>query len=262
MRKLIRVAAVAFLVWAITTFAWAAIHHVTGVTGPAEASGASLDFVASAVTFVDPPGVLGAPQRFAARQLRQAADAIERIHRGPERLAAQVVDEMGHRHRHGRRGDRRTHVVRIDRHAVSIPIDELDQARSQVRARAVIELNRHRERLDRERGRMEHRRELSEQQRERIEQSLERVRERLDRVQSEQDGDFRRKLGEKLREILRELEKELSEVRVNNLDEGNFTFDFDFDEMDHMKVFEFNSNELEEITESHDGPVRIRIRGR
>ncbi|MFV1986954.1 MAG: hypothetical protein ACC682_06720 [Gemmatimonadota bacterium] len=245
MRKLIRVAAVAFLVWAITTFAWAAIHHVTGVTGPAEASGASLNFVASAVTFVDPPGVLGAPQRFAARQLRQAADAISRIHRGPERLAAQLVDEMGHRHRHrhGRRGGRhRAYVVsrapvasanRNIRFSVpidaSIAIDELDQARSHARARAVIELDRHRVRIDRERGRLELRRDLSERQRERLEQSLVRVRDRLDRVQSEQDGEFRRKLGKKLREILRELEKELGEVRV---------------------------------TEGQDAPVRIRIRGR
>lgn len=279
MRKLIRVSAVAFLVWAITTLAWAAIHHVTGVTGPAEASGASLDFVASAVTFVDPPGVLGAPQRFAAGQIRQAADAVERIHRGPERFAARLVDELGHRHRHGRRGGRRhVHEVRINRHigeataeaieralgqnGFAIPLDEFDQQRAHAEARAVIELNRHRQRLDeargrldQERGRLELRRELEGRQRERIQRSMERVRERLERASAEQDGDFRRKLEEKLREILRELDKELNEAHVIQLDQedGNFTFDFKFDGTD---------IELHEIGEAPDAPVRIRIRNR
>ena len=253
MAKLIRVAAVAFLVWAITTFAWAAISHVTGVTGPAQASGASLDFVASAVTFVDPPGVLGAPQRFAARQIRQAADAVERIHHGPERFAARLMDEMGHRHRHGRRHEHRhVHEVRIapnvGQHAADavaraleangfgIPIDQLDRARARAEARAVIELNRHRQQADQSRRRIEIRRELNDRQRERIQREIERVTERLDRLRAEEDGEWRKKLGEKLREILRELEHELGEVRVIELDEveglHEMDFEFEFEDVD------------------------------
>ncbi|MDX1396050.1 MAG: hypothetical protein R3195_16830, partial [Gemmatimonadota bacterium] len=271
LRKLIRVAAVAFLVWAITTFAWAAVHHVTGVTGPAEASAASLDFVASAVTFVDPPGVLGAPQRFAARQIRQAADAVGRIHRGPERLAAQVVDELGHRHRHGRRGGHR-HASTDERHQemerayeaygrLAIPIDELDRARAQLETRAMLELERHRASLDRERRRIEIRRELGQSQQARIQRSIERVQQRIERAQAEEEGDVRRKLVERLRRILRELEEELGEareieVREIQLDEHDFDFDFDFD----FEGLEIEDRDLE--VQGPDGPIRIRIRGR
>lgn len=219
MRKLIRFSAVAFLVWAVTTFAWAAISHVTGVTGPAQASSASLNFVASAVTFADPPGPLGAPQRFAARQIRQAATAVERIHRGPERMAARLVDELGHRHRHGRRGHRHgrrghRHVVvselRLERDAAPffLPLDQLDHVRAGAKTRAIIELKRHRG--------------LDQRQRELIEQSLESVRERLDAVAAEQDGDLRGKLRdrlERLREILRDLDRELGETQLEAITE-------------------------------------------
>ena len=267
MRKLIRVASVAFLVWAITTFAWAALSHVTGVTGPAEASGASLDFVAGAITFVDPPGVLGVPQRFAARQIRQTADAVERIHRGPERLAARLVDEMGHRHRHdgNRRRHRHRHVVRIEhdigqhtaevvREALAgvsfgIPIDELDQARAHAEARAVIELNRHRNRIDVDRDgrRIEFRRQLNDRERERIERALEQVRQRLERLSAEKDGEWRRELEKRLRDILRELEKELGEVRVIELDES-------------IDIGDFELQELE--SDDEDRVVRIHVRDR
>jgi hypothetical protein len=179
---------------------------------------------------------------------------------------------MGHRHRHGRRAhrdDRRhVHEIRIDRNVgqttaeavqralaqsgFSIPIDELDQQRAHVEARAVIELNRHRERLDRERNRFELRREVDERQRERIQQSMERVRERLDRASAEQDGEFRRKLQDKLREILRELDKELNEAHVIQLDQGDHEFSFDF---------EFEGDDVE-VADAPDAPVRIRIRGR
>lgn len=265
MAKLIRVAAVAFLVWAITTFAWAAISHVTGVTGPAQASGASLDFVASAVTFVDPPGVLGAPQRFAARQIRQAADAIERIHHGPERFAAQLMDEMGHRHRHGRRGGRHVHEIRIapnvgertadavaralETSGFGIPIDELDRARARAEARAVIELNRHRQRADQSRRRIEIRRELNDRQRERIQREIERVTERLEQLSAEEDGEWRKKLGEKLREILRELEHELGDVQVIELDEvgGLENFNFNFD----IKGIEESDTDMDKVVRIH-----------
>jgi len=225
LRKLIRFSAAAFLVWAVTTFAWAAISHVTGVTGPARASGASLNFVADAVTFLDPPGVLGAPQRLAARQLRQVARTVERIHQGPERMTAQLMDEMGHRRCHVRHGHRHMHEVRIERdgHAVLAPIaplhliDELDDVRAHAEAQAVID--------------------LQERQRERIEQSVERLRERLEAMGAGQESELSPRVRERLREILRRLERELGNAEV-----------------------EATSTELENVR--IDAPVRIRIRSR
>jgi hypothetical protein len=275
--KLIRVAAVAFLAWAITTFAWAAISHVTGVTGPAEASGESLDFVASAVTFVDPPGVLGAPQRFAAQQIRQAADAVERIHHGPERFAARLMDELGHRHKHGRRGHRDRYEVRLSRDigqhtaeaveralqasGFAIPIDELDRSRARAEARAVIELNRHRQQADQSRRRIEIRRELNDHQRERIQREIERVTERLERLNAEENGEWRKELGKKLRDILKDLEHELGNVRVINLDNLEELQEMEFELSEglqdlHLEVKDLNGDE----SAVFDEVVRIHVR--
>jgi len=205
LRKLIRFSAAAFLVWAVTTFAWAAISHVTGVPGPAQASRASLNLVASAVTFADPPGVLGAPQRLAARQIRQLARTIERIQRGPERWTGQLVDDLGHRHCHRRHGHRHIREVRVGRDGAFGPafaplvlIDGLDDAHADApdflqhsRERAVL------------------RQELQERQRARIQQSLERIRARMEGVESSGKADLSPKARERLREILRRLEREL-----------------------------------------------------
>ncbi len=163
MRKLIRYSAAAFLAWAAITFAWAALSHVSGLVGPARASAASLEFVADAVTFVNPPGVLGAPQRFAAEQIRQAARSAERLHRGPERAMTRLVDRMGHASRHGFGG---RHVHRhVHRHEhrdggrgwsrapdvrFEMPVDALDGSAERARRLAIIELERHRGTIARE----------------------------------------------------------------------------------------------------------------
>jgi len=276
LRKLIRFAAVAFLVWAVTTFAWAALSHVTGATGPARASGATLDFVAGAITWADPPGVLGAPQRFAARQIRRAAEAVERLHRGPERLAAEIVDELGHRHRHGRHGGH--FVIRTGSGSgpawVNVPIDELDQARAHAEARAAIELERHRSQLDRARSEMERartrmerdrnraraefERQLQERQRERIESSIERVRQTIEQVGANANGDLKRDMLRKLREILRDLEKDLSEVRVD------VTTDLESADLDGLHELNLDelAIELDKLAPAVEAPVRVRIRNR
>jgi hypothetical protein len=281
-RKLIRLSAVAFLVWAITTLAWAALSHMAGTSGPARASAASMELVASAVTFIDPPGALGAPQRCAARQIRGAARAVERFHRVPERAVAELVDALGHRHRHGRGGRHYAFRVQADGsgRGFTIPIDELDRVRDRARALADVELERHRgeaERLrgkverqrgelerrrgelERRRGEMERRRgemervrtefsfEFQNGQRERLMRTIERVAERLSRLDAEQDGDVRRKWEDRLREILRDLERELEDVNAQAVE----------------SIMELDGLDLSEVEGVPlDGPVRIHIRRR
>jgi hypothetical protein len=281
-RKLIRLSAVAFLVWAITTLAWAALSHMAGTSGPARASAASMELVASAVTFIDPPGALGAPQRFAARQIRGAARAVERFHRVPERAVAELVDALGHRHRHGRGGRHYAFRVQADGsgRGFTIPIDELDRVRDRARALADVELERHRgeaERLrgkverqrgelerrrgelERRRGEMERRRgemervrtefsfEFQNGQRERLMRTIEQVAERLSRLDAEQDGDVRRKWEDRLREILRDLERELEDVNAQAVE----------------SIMELDGLDLSEVEGVPlDGPVRIHIRRR
>ena len=85
---------------AFVTFAWASLSHVTGFVGPAQASEASLHWVADAITLFDPPGALGAPQRFAAGQIQGAAHTARDVHGVPERIAVDFVDWLGHDARH------------------------------------------------------------------------------------------------------------------------------------------------------------------
>lgn len=268
MKKLIRYSALAFVVWAVTTFAWAALSHATGLVGPAEASGSSLRFVASAVTFVDPPGVLGAPQRFAASQIRHAARAVERIHRAPERTMSRMMDRLGHDARHRGHRHRLRHAVRIEREgrSIAIPLDELDGARERATARARIELERHRREIERTRRVLERdragfdrerwRRQVETRRAEHLERRLELVRERLARTEAEQDGELKRKLVERLREILRELERELENVHVEP------EIDIDAAELS-AEILESLEVELRGIGEQigADAPVRIHIRG-
>lgn len=252
MRKLIRFTAVAFLVWAVTTFAWAAISHVSELPGPARASAATLEFVAGALTWLDPPGVLGTPQRFAARQLHRGARSVERLHRGPERAAARIVDRLGHDRAH--RGHRwRIRDVRRERdvQAWRIPLEEIEGVAEQARARARIEMERHRHDGERLRHRMERQRieyRLEAMERARMER-LERSAARLRELAAEAEGDLRRRIEDRIREILRELEHELEDARQIELD-------FHLDDVPTIEL-----EGVDGVTEI-EGPVRILIRER
>ena len=100
---LIRQAFAAFLVWAVLLLAWAAVSHTTGFVGPARTTEASLGMVADALDALDPPAVLGAPQRFAADRIRRAAGTAQRVHGALERAAGAFVDRLGHDRAHLRR---------------------------------------------------------------------------------------------------------------------------------------------------------------
>lgn len=100
---LIRQAFAAFLVWTVLLLAWAAVSHTTGFVGPARTTEASLGMVADALDALDPPAVLGAPQRFAADRIRSAAGPAQRVHGAIERAAGAFVDRLGHDRAHPRR---------------------------------------------------------------------------------------------------------------------------------------------------------------
>ena len=104
--KLIRRAATAFTLWIFAICVWAAVAHVTSLPGPAKASTATLESIASLVERADPPGSLGAP-RFAAGQLRRTAHTAGRVNGGIERAIGAWVDRMGHGEVHGRGRDSR-----------------------------------------------------------------------------------------------------------------------------------------------------------
>lgn len=183
MKKLIRYTAAVLVTWAVVTYAWAAFSHVSGFVGPAEASVTSLQFAANAVEAIDPPGLLGAPQRFAAHQIRQAARSAERLHGNAERTMAEFVDRLGHADAH--RGDRRRHRHRKGRRpgrgrsfadGIVIQIDGYGQANDRAQRMAVIELERHRAQL--ERGQDRARRGLDRARRQ-MERAMEQHRRRL-----------------------------------------------------------------------------------
>ncbi len=254
MRKLIRHAAVAVFAWAVVTFAWAALSHTTGAIGPAQASSASLEFVADAIEFLSPPALLAGPQDFTARRIRAAAHNAEHLHQGPERVMARLLDRMGHASAH--RGDRRRHKhVRRTRSEsngnVVIHLDSQDHSSDQWRRRAQIEVERHSSRLDRNRERAERDRERAERQVERVQRLRERRQEmrerssrRVDRIEripvgeinevasqiaaefmqleqlgadiSDEDRDkLKRKGLEKLREILEGLGDEMGNLTID-----------------------------------------------
>ncbi len=104
--KLIRRAATAFTLWIFAICVWAAVAHLTSLPGPAKASTATLEGIASLVERADPPGSLGAP-RFAAGQLRRTAHTAERVNGGIERAIGAWVDRMGHGEVHDRGRDSR-----------------------------------------------------------------------------------------------------------------------------------------------------------
>ncbi len=217
MRKLASLTVLALFVWAALAFAWAALSHVTGLPGPARASAASLELAADAVTLADPPGVLGAPQRFAARQLRAAGGTAYRLHLGPERAMARLLDRLGHGHAHRHMHVRR-HVAprvapRIEFRGPDVffhvPLE--DRVRARLREhRFDLEL-RQRE-FDGLRSGIERERAAYERQHERLERSIDRLRSRWEDARARSDGEAGRRLQERLREILRRLEDELEDL--------------------------------------------------
>ncbi|MXX69055.1 MAG: hypothetical protein F4Y74_08860 [Gemmatimonadales bacterium] len=97
----IRRVAAAFTLWALAICVWAALSHLTSLPGPAKASTATLEGMASLVERADPPGSLRAP-RFAAEQLRRTAHTAGRINGGIERAIGAWLDGLGHDAAHGR----------------------------------------------------------------------------------------------------------------------------------------------------------------
>ncbi|WP_420617001.1 hypothetical protein [Candidatus Palauibacter sp.] len=97
----IRRVAAAFTLWALAICVWAALSHLTNLPGPAKASTATLEGMASLVERADPPGSLRAP-RFAAEQLRRTAHTAGRINGGIERAIGAWLDGLGHDEAHGR----------------------------------------------------------------------------------------------------------------------------------------------------------------
>ena len=100
--KLIRRVAAAFTLWALAIGVWAALSHLTSLPGPARASTATLDRVATSLERADPPGALGAPQRFAATQLRRTAHTAGRINGRIEHMVGGWIDHLGHGAAHNR----------------------------------------------------------------------------------------------------------------------------------------------------------------
>ncbi len=264
MRKLISLTVVALFAWAALAFAWAALSHVTGLPGPARASAASLELAADAVTLADPPGVLGAPQRFAAGQLRAAGGAAYRLHRGPERAMARLLDRLGHDH-----GHRHRHVL-VERHVEPRVAPRMELRGPDVYFHVPLELegrNRIRERLrphrwdlgrqrlefDRLRSGLERERAAYERQHERLERSIERLSERWEDARARSDGEAGRRLQERLREILRRLEDELEDLEdrmdeaVGQAIEG---------------ALEDGVLEIDAVGEAGSAPVIIRLRDR
>lgn len=173
MKKLIRMAAISIFTWAAVTYAWAAFSHVTGFVGPAQASEVSLGYVANAVDFLDAPGLVGAPQRFASQRLRSAADLAGDVHHAMEHDMSDLVDRLGHWRAH--RGERR-HRHR-HRHETKDVVIHLNQEADG--ERRVIRLERHRELAERHRERAEQMRERARRHAERVRERVERDRERI-----------------------------------------------------------------------------------
>lgn len=164
MKRLVVFSILGLLAWFILTAAWASAAHVAGIPGPGETAAASMNLTARAVTVAELPGTLGAPQRVAARELRRAGHAMERLYRIPERSISQFLDRFGHAG-HGHR-----HVVRhFDRHNVhvDVPVQDIGE--------------RVRKRLEEVRRRLEDKERVLE----RRSHKLERVQERLERRHSE-----------------------------------------------------------------------------
>lgn len=142
----IRRVAAALTLWALAICVWAALSHLASVPGPAKASTATLEGIASLVERADPPGSLGAPG-FAAEQLRRTAHTAGRINGGIERAIGAWLDRLGHDAAHGRHisvssavlvGERDAEAV-IDNGRITIRMD----ARSNVAGVRVAHIEGH-----------------------------------------------------------------------------------------------------------------------
>ena len=128
----IRRVAAAFTLWALAICVWAALSHLTSLPGPAKASTATLEGIASLVERADPPGSLRAP-RFAAEQLRRTAHTAGRINGGIERAIGAWLDGLGHNAAHGRDARvgsavRTADVAFIDNGRITIRVDARSDA--------------------------------------------------------------------------------------------------------------------------------------
>ena len=128
----IRRVAAAFTLWALAICVWAALSHLTSLPGPAKASTATLEGMASLVERADPPGSLRAP-RFATEQLRRTAHTAGRINGGIERAIGAWLDRLGHDAAHGRdarigSAARTADVAFIDNGRITIRMDARSDA--------------------------------------------------------------------------------------------------------------------------------------
>jgi len=236
-RKLVTLSALAFFAWLFITFTWAATSHLTGVPGPAQASAASLELAARAVTALDPPGPIGRPQRLAATSLRRAADLAERLHRGPERAMARLLDRLGHGHSHSGHafafaGPRESIVIEFEDWDADWQEGWAEALRDLRENKALLELRRHewlqdgertihlrrrvlersRERMERGRAQIERSREQIERSRARIERSMADLETRLEGLSDGQQTEVSDRLKERLRDMLRDLKRELEDL--------------------------------------------------
>ncbi len=238
MRKLATLAILAFFAWLFITFTWATAAHLTGLPGPAQASAATLEFAAQAVTLADPPGAIGRPQRMAAGSLRRAARMAERLHRGPERAVARVLDRLGHRHSH----QRHAFALAAPRAPIVMEFGDWDAAwhegwseglRELSENEALLELRRlnwleegeqsiryRRRALERSKESVERSQEHLERSRERISRSMERLQERIDRLDAGDRSEVSDRLKERLRDMLRDLKRELEDLLEDGLESG------------------------------------------
>ncbi len=236
MRKLATLAILALFAWLFITFTWATAAHLTGLPGPAKASAATLELAARAVTLADPPGAIGTPQRMAAESLRRAARMAQRLHRGPERAVARVLDGLGHRHSHHRHSLAGARV----RAPIVLEFGEWDAAwhegwsealRELRENEALLELRRLKglrgiehsccdATLERRRESIERSREQIERSRERITRSMERLQERLERLDAAERSEVSDRLKERLRDMLRELKRELEDLLEDDFESG------------------------------------------
>lgn len=246
MRKLATLAVLAFFAWLFITFTWATAAHLTGLPGPAKASAATLELAAKAVTLADPPGAIGRPQRMAAESLRRAARMAQRLHRGPERAVARVLDRLGHRHSHHRHlfaeaRARAPIVVELGEwdaawhEGWSEALRRLGENEAWLELRRLKELKhlrgiehsccdgvmeRSRESVERSRARIERSREQIERSRERITRSMQRLEERLQRLDAAERSEVSDRLKERLRDMLRDLKRELEDLLEDGLESG------------------------------------------
>ena len=231
MRKFATLAVLGFFAWLFITFTWATAAHLTGLPGPARASAATLELAARALTLADPPGAIGRPQRIAAGSLRRAASMAERLHRGPERAVARVLDGLGHRGAHRRHvfatgAPRAPLVPEFDdwdaawHEGWSEALRDLRDNDALLELRGLKWLEEGERSIEFRRQSLERSAERVERSRERIARSMERLQERIDRLDAGERSEVSDRLKERLRDMLRELKRELEDLLEDGLESG------------------------------------------